>query len=71
VATAIGGVRPSPEQVAPLELIEQRDEVARLNPQRRCQVALGGRPLRVEVVEHGELRPAQPALAKTAPQAPG
>jgi hypothetical protein len=63
----IGGPR---QQAPSLELVEQADDVGRLDPEREGQLALGDGPLGIEVVEDRELRPSQAALGEAPAQAP-
>ena len=70
VPAPVGRVGSAAQEPALLELIEERHEIARLDAQRHRQVSLGDRPLRVEVVQDGELRPPQPALAEAPAEPP-
>jgi hypothetical protein len=71
MATTIGRIGGAGQKSALLELIEERDEIARLDSERHRQIALRDRPLRVEMVEHGELGPPEPALPEAAAEPPG
>jgi hypothetical protein len=63
----IGGPR---QQAPPLELVEEADDVGRLDPQREGQLALGDGPLGIEVVKDRELSPSQAALGEASTKAP-
>jgi hypothetical protein len=71
MAAPVRRIRRPRQKVALLELIEQGDQVARLDPQRLRQIALGDGPLRIEMVEDRELGPPQAAIAKASPKPPG
>ena len=70
MAAPVRRVRRACQELSLLQLIEQGDEVARLDSQRQRQVSLGDRALGVEVVEDRILGPPQAALPKAPPQAP-
>src|SRR5204863_4053358 len=71
VAASIGRIGRASQEPALLELIEDRDQVARLDSQGQREVALRNRPLRIEVVENGELGPAQAAVREASAKPPG
>src|SRR5256885_2031689 len=70
MASAVGGIGRTLQQAATLELVEEGHEGAWLDPQGVGEVALRDRSLSVEMVQHREFGPPQPALAEAAPQAP-
>jgi hypothetical protein len=63
----IGGPRQQPPS---LEVVEEADDVGRLDPQRERQLALGDGPLGIQVMEDCELRPPQAALGEAPTEAP-
>jgi hypothetical protein len=71
MASPVDWVGLASQELPLLELIEQGDEVARLDSQGQREVALGDWALRVQVVEHGEFGPSQPTVTETAAEAPG
>jgi hypothetical protein len=71
VTAPVRRIRQAGQKTPLLELVEQGHQVARLDPKRERQLALGDRPLRVEVVENCELGPPQPAVAEAAAEPPG
>jgi hypothetical protein len=70
MAPAIPGIGRTLKETAPLELVEQADDVGGLDAKRQRQVPLRRRALRLEVMEEAELRPPQSALGETAAEAP-
>src|SRR5262249_1962342 len=64
VTSSVGRIRGAGQKPPVLELVQQSDQVAGLDPKREGQVTLRDRTLRVEVVQNRELGPSQPALVE-------
>jgi len=71
VSSPVGCVRRASQEPAFLELIQQRHEVAGLDPQRQRQISLGDRALRVEMVKDGELGPSKATAGEAPAETPG
>ena len=71
VPAPIRGIRPPGEELSPLHLVENGDEVAGMDAKRARQAPLVRRPLCVEVMQNRELRPPEPARAQAPAHPPG
>jgi len=71
VTSSVGRIRGAGQKPPVLELVQEGDQVAGLDPKLEGQVTLRDRTLRVQMVQNRELGPSQPALAEAAAQAPG
>src|SRR5436190_8303182 len=59
------------EKATALKVVQQRDDVRRLDSERGRQLALSDRTLGVEMMQDGVLGPSETALAEAAAQSPG